>query len=328
MGVSVVGPEQEMLSAEIQLREDVSDKVRERRMYRRSRRYRLRYRKARFLNRKHRRAFAPRVTQKVQSHLKIIEKIDCLLPITQKVMEANSFDPHRLKNPAVSGAGYQQGDQFWFENVKAFVLDRDGYHCYFNQACSRKLHVHHIVHRSEGGSGRPENLLTLCEKHHKQIHQKEVWLPAPKPKSFKPPTVMNLIRNQVLKNLPELRETFGYITKAIRRGLTLEKSHVHDAFIIAGGLKQSRMMTQNWFFKRKNSRVLQTNRKGFSRCIRRQRYAIQPHDIVRWNGKLYRAVGVQNRGAYLKFTDGVESLVKQIKHIQVVFHQKTLVVGG
>ncbi len=42
-------------------------------------------------------------------------------------------------------------------------------------------------------------------------------------------------------------------------------------------------------------------------------------------GKLFRAVGIQNKGAYLKMTDGAKTIVKSVKQIQLVFHRKTLI---
>jgi len=60
------------------------------------------------------------------------------------------------------------------------------------------------------------------------------------------------------------------------------------------------------------------------RQIRRQRYSIRPHDIVEFDGSIYKAVGVQNKGAYLKMTDGITAVVKNTKQIKTIFHQKTL----
>ncbi len=209
--------------------------------------------------------------------------------------------------------------------MKAYVLARDRHQCYFNKGCSKKLHVHHIVSRYNGGSNAPSNLITLCEKHHDQLHKGEINLPPVKHKPLKSATAMNIIRGQMLKILPSAQETYGYITKAVRQELGLEKTHANDAFVIAGGRKQKRLSPISMFFKRKNNRSLQLNRKGFSPSIRRQRYSIQPHDIVRWQGKLLRAIGIQNKGSYLKMTDGANTLVKSVKQIQVIFHQKTLI---
>jgi len=325
VGVSVVSENSEVFSAEVKLRTDVSKRVARKRMYRKNRRSRLRYRKPRFLNRKKNHVLVPSVNQKVESHLKIIDFVKSILPIAKTVIETGKFDLHKLKDVDVEGTDYQKGSQFGYENVKAYVLARDGYQCHFNKKCSRKLHVHHIVFRSDGGSDAPSNLITLCKKHHKQLHECKIKLNVVKHKSLKSVTVMNIIRSQILKRLSNVQETYGYITKAIRLKLGLEKTHVNDAFVIAGGRKQRRLTPISMFFKRKNNRALQLNRNGFKRSIRKRRYPIQPHDIIIWQSKLLRAIGIQNKGAYLKMTDGAKIVIKSIKQIQVIFHQKSLI---
>ncbi len=326
VGVSVVSEKKEVFSAEIQLRKDVSDNLTTRAMYRRNRRNRLWHRKPRFLNRKKTQVLAPSVKQKVDSHLRIIELMSARLPITKVIVETGSFDPHKLKKPDVKGKAYQQGEQYGYENVKAYVLARDQHQCQAGKkGCKPVLNVHHIKFKSQGGSDSPDNLITLCEKHHEQLHAGKLKLNVKKHKSLKSATLMNIIRSQLLKTMQSAIETFGYITKAKRQEQNLEKTHVTDAFIIAGGLKQQRSQTLKFFFKRKNNRSLQKNRKGFAPSIRKQRYSIQPHDLVVWQGKQYKAIGIQNKGAYLKMTDGVKSVVKNVKQIHVIFHQKTLV---
>ncbi len=325
IGVSVVSEKAEVFSAEVKLRTDISKRVTEKRMYRRGRRGRLRYRKPRFLNRKKKQVLAPSVNRKVESHISVINFVKSILPITKTIIETGSFDPHKLKNPDIKGKDYQKGEQFGYENVKAYILAREGHQCYFNKGCSKKVHVHHIVFRSDGGSDTPSNLITLCEKHHDQLHKGKIKLPAVKHKSLKSATVMNIIRSEILKRLRNAQESFGYITKAIRQELGLEKTHANDAFVIASGKNQKRAAPIRMFFKRKNNRSLQLNRKGFKPSVRRQRYSIQPHDIVRWQGKLLRAIGIQNKGAYLKMTDGMDTIVKSVKQIQVIFHQKSLI---
>jgi len=326
VGISIVSEKQEIFSAEIQLRKDIGNKMTERRMYRRNRRNRLWHRKPRFLNRKGNQVLAPSVKQKVDSHLRLIDLAKSILPITKIIIETGSFDPHKLKKPNINGKDYQQGEQYGYENVKAYVLARDKYQCQADKkGCKPVLNVHHIKFKSQGGSDSPDNLITLCEKHHEQLHAGKLKLNVKKHKSLKSATLMNIVRSQLLKTMPAAIETFGYITKAKRQEQNLEKTHANDAFVIAGGLKQQRSQTFKFFFKRKNNRCLQTNRKGFAPSIRKQRYGIQPHDLVVWQGKQYRAVGVQNKGAYLKMTDGVKTVVKSVKQIRVIFHQKTLV---
>jgi hypothetical protein len=52
------------------------------------------------------------------------------------------------------------------------VLERDGWRCRVPH-CSRRaaLHIHHGVHRSQGGDDAPDRLLCLCEPHHRAHHE-------------------------------------------------------------------------------------------------------------------------------------------------------------
>lgn len=62
------------------------------------------------------------------------------------------------------------------------------------------------------------------------------------------------------------------------------------------------------------------------RSIRQGRSNIQPKDIVRFEGKIYSAMGMQNKGTHLKMTDGVNKpLVKNLKNIEIVYRQKSFV---
>lgn len=49
------------------------------------------------------------------------------------------------------------------------VYRRDGYRCII---CDdpRALQIHHIIHRSQGGSNSPHNLVTLCWRCHALAH--------------------------------------------------------------------------------------------------------------------------------------------------------------
>jgi 5-methylcytosine-specific restriction endonuclease McrA len=51
------------------------------------------------------------------------------------------------------------------------VLERDGERC---QRCGAEdgLHVHHIVFRSQGGTHDEDNLVTVCNNCHEDIHQR------------------------------------------------------------------------------------------------------------------------------------------------------------
>lgn len=49
------------------------------------------------------------------------------------------------------------------------VYRRDGWRCALCDN-TQGLQVHHVVHRSQGGSDLPQNLITLCWKCHAAIH--------------------------------------------------------------------------------------------------------------------------------------------------------------
>ncbi len=329
VGLSVVSETKEVFSAVAKMRNDISDKVTTRKMYRRQKRNKLRYRAPRFLNRSastRKGRLAPSVQWKVDAHVKLINQLKSLLPITKVVLETGTFDMAKINNPDITNAQYQQGVQYGFENVKAYVLARDGYKCQCGKSgCSEQLHVHHIVFRSQGGSDAPSNLITLCKKHHDALHNGKLTLKAIKPKSLKSATTMNVIRARLLEFFPDAIETFGYITKANRYQCNIEKSHCNDAFVIASGTKQVRAIQRKISFKRKNNRSLQKNRNGYAPSIRKQRYKIQPQDIIEWNGFKCIAKGMQNKGAYLAFMNDHKRLVKNIKSITLIFQNKGVV---
>lgn len=325
IGASVTSNEKELYAAEIKLRKDVSEKVSERRMYRRTRRGKnTRYRAARFDNRK-RKTLQPSVKQKIESHEQVIKNIQKILPISKIIVEGGNFDMAKINNPEIKGTEYQKGPQKGFYNVKQYVLARDSYSCQAGaKGCSEKLHVHHIVFRSNGGSNAPSNLICLCEKHHDALHKGKIKLNVKKHKSLKSATMMNVVRSQLFKRNPHYAETFGYETKFEREALALPKTHNNDAFVIARGTTQKRAEVFKIAQKRKNNRGIQLNRKGFAPAIRKQRYKIQPKDIIEYKGQRYLAGGILSKGRQVMFKDeSGKKVYKSTKEIKVIFHQKT-----
>ncbi len=73
-----------------------------------------------------------------------------------------------------------------------------------------------------------------------------------------------------------------------------------DAFVIANGTTQERTTTIVIKQKHRNNRALQLNRNGFAPSIRKQRYSIQPKDLIWIDNKKYIVSGIQNKGAYVK----------------------------
>ena len=253
IGSSVVKDNGDVLYlSEVEIRNDISDKLTQRSKYRRNRRNRkTRYRKARWFNRKNsikKGRFSPTMTSKMNSHLKEIHFVKAILPITKTIIETATFDPHTLKNPDVliNKWLYQKGINYGFANTKAYVLDRDNHTCQHCKGKSKdsKLEVHHIVFRRDDGSDEQDNLITLCKICHDELHKGNIKLKGGKAKGYlKHATQMNSIRKQLLKALPEAHETFGFITKAHRQILQLSKEHCIDATVIASQGKEINFKT-------------------------------------------------------------------------------------
>lgn len=234
--------------SDVEIRNDITDKMTQRAKYRRNRRNRkTRYRKARWMNRKNSirtDRFSPTMRSKFHSHEKEIEFVKSILPIKNLILETSTFDPHLMKNPDLHNPiyrhwGYQQGANYGFENTKAKVLNRDNYTCQHCKGKKKdsKLEVHHIVYRSSDGSDEEDNLITLCHRCHSDLHHGKIKLKlnGKSKGQLKHATQMNSIRTQLLKSYPEAIETFGYITKANRLMYNIEKSHHLDACMIASG---------------------------------------------------------------------------------------------
>ena len=263
IGSSVVNGKSEVIYlSEIEIRNDISDKMTQRAKYRRSRRNRkTRYRKARWLNRKNsikKDRFSPTMISKINSHLKEIYFVKSILPIKNIVLETAIFDPHLMKNPKLYNEkyrkwGYQIGINYGFANTKAYVLSRDNYTCQHCKGKTKdsKLEVHHIIFRSENGSDEESNLITLCKTCHDKLHEGKIELKKTgKIKGqLKHATQMNSIRTQLLKIL-ECEETFGFITKENRQLLNLPKEHYIDAVVIASQGNKVEFKTNNILFKK------------------------------------------------------------------------------
>ncbi len=242
IGSAVVNKSNDVIYlSEIEIRNDIADKMTQRSKYRRNRRNRkTRYRKARGLNRKNsikNDRFSPTMVSKINSHLKEIDFVKSILPIEKIILETTTFDPHALKNPKVLNNKwlYQKGTNYGFANTKAYVLSRDSYKCQYckGKTKDRKLEVHHIIFRRNGGSDEQDNLTTLCKTCHDLLHKESIVLKGGKVKGqLKHATQMNSIRRQLLR-VVDCEETFGFITKEHRQLLGLPKEHYMDAVAMA-----------------------------------------------------------------------------------------------
>ena len=246
IGLSATTKDKVLYEADVELRNDIVDLLSTRRQNRRTRRsHKTRYRKARFDNRKRKTGWlAPSVQNKVDTHLTVVHKVCQILPIAKIVAEVASFDIQKIKNPAINGIEYQQGEQMGFWNVREYVLFRDDHQC---QCCKGKskdkiLNVHHIESRKTGGDA-PNNLITLCETCHTGYHKGTVKLSKniKRGMSFRDATFMGVMRwafyNKLKEMYPNVKLTYGYITKNTRIENELPKEHYIDARCISGNPK-------------------------------------------------------------------------------------------
>ena len=330
IGSAVVNDKEEVVyMSEITIRNDITKTLKGRASARRNRRNRkTRYRKARFLNRKNSRRknrFSPTMISKFNSHLKEINFVKSILPITKLIIETANFDPHLLKNPALHNEkikkwAYQRGTNYGFANTKAFVLDRDSYKCQHCKGKSKdkRLEVHHIIFRSNNGSDEPENLITLCKTCHDMVHDGKIVINGGKVKgNLKHATQMNSIRVQLLKRLLYAEETFGYITKEHRQLFELPKEHYIDAVVIAcQGNPAYFNKTKNVIYKRCVSKGDYQQTKGVrseKRIPTGKLFGFRKFDKVRYLGKEYFIKGRMSTGfAILMGIDNIKLSLKPI----------------
>ncbi|MEW6492957.1 MAG: RNA-guided endonuclease IscB [Cyanobacteriota bacterium] len=266
VGYSAVTEKEELIGGEFKLLEGVSERITERRKYRRTRRNRLRHRKPRFDNRKRKEGWlAPSLQHKFDSHIKLVERIKSRLPVTSVVVETAKFDIQKINTPQIQGEQYQQGEQYGWKNLASYIRHRDGYKCQ-NTNCKNKseqkiLQVHHLGFWKlpPDRTDKPSNLITLCSKCHTPANHKKSKLLfgwEPKLKPFKAETFMTIVYRKLVEAL-DAKETYGYITQADREALDLPKTHHNDAFVIAGGTNQLRTQALNLEQTRSNRRSLE-----------------------------------------------------------------------
>ena len=242
IGISVTTESKVLMEAEVEVRNDVPQNMEERRSKRRARRNRkTRYREQRSDNRRRPKGWlTPTMETKVRTHENVIDKVCSILPVSRIVIETASFDIQKIRDPEVEGEEYQQGEQFGYENVKAYVKARDGFRC---RSCGARDHleVHHIRQRKDGGSDSPDNLVTLCHGCHRAWHEgKKDMVTLSSDPGFKAATQMSTMRwillDRVRKAHPDIpvEHAYGYVTNHVRNSLGLEKRHFIDARVISG----------------------------------------------------------------------------------------------
>ena len=341
IGVSATTTEKELYAADVELRNDIVDKLSTRREHRKTRRNRLRYREPRFDNRvssKKNGWLTPSVENKVQTHMSVVNNVCKILPVSNIVLETASFDMQKIKNPNIQGEEYQQGKQLGFWNVREYVLWRDRHVC---QHCHGKskdhvLNVHHLESRKKGGDA-PNNLITLCETCHKAYHRGKFELKIKRGKPLRDAAFMGIMRWAFYKRLkkehPNVSMTFGYITKNTRITNNLPKEHHVDARCISGHPKAKPM--GYYFYQKKvrcqNRQIHKANfLKGGRKKLNQAPFLVRGFrlfDLVSYEGIPYYVFGRRVSGYFdIRKLDGTKANNGSVsyKKLKLINTQKTI----
>lgn len=244
LGISVIANQQEVYSSESYCNgNDTHKKLQARKIYRQTRRNRLRHRKERFNNRKKHTKYVPSIMRKLQFQIKEIARITKFLPISKMIFEGSVFDITKLTHHVQKQQGYKTLLDYLYERDHGCdALDGKKYP-------KSELVIHHLIHRADGGTNNPDNLVLLTRVHHNQAnHNNGILdqLAKNRQQTFKNVDTrgayfMNILNVELPKHFNYL-PTFGYLTKQKRNIYGIHKTHHDDAFVIAGGTnKMSRL---------------------------------------------------------------------------------------
>lgn len=112
-------------------------------------------------------------------------------------------------------------------------------------------------------------------------------------------SMMNVIRARLLKALPNVEETFGYITKENRQNLGLSKTHYNDAIAMFGTSIKPVFETDKVLIKKciADGDYQQTKgKRSEQRLNTRKIQGFRKFDKIRYNGKEYFIKGRMSTG--------------------------------
>lgn len=307
--VACIGNDKVLYQAQVELRDDIKKKMDSRRKYRRNRRVRkTRYRKPRFLNRGNsikEDRYYPTIVSKCYGHEREIEFCKKILPIKDIVLETGKFDTQLTEKPWLQEHkwAYRKGINYGYANAREHALVRDRYTC---QCCGKKncrVEAHHIIFRSKNGSNDLENYVTLCEDCHKAVHlgKIDLNLKGTCRSTLRYATQMSIIRSMLLKKYPSAIETFGFVTKANREYLGLQKDHYLDACVIASGgleFEPSEVLYQKKCVP-KQDRQLCKGIRGEKKMPTGKVFGFKKFDKVRYLGKECFIKGKRSSGFFV-----------------------------
>lgn len=340
IGIAIKSQNKIIAKGEIELRGDIKFNLTIRRQYRRSRRYRkTRYRQARFQNRKRPEGWLPPSIQSRINHtFNWIDKFTKLLPNPKLIIEVGKFDVQKMQSPSIEGTEYQEGDTYGYHDTRYYVFARDNYTCQVCKGKNKILRTHHIIYKSEGGSDKADNLITVCTDCHTSENHKKggifyKWmLESKKLPSYKETPFMNIIRKRIYKKYPNAQIVYGSYTTVKRKELGLDKTHYNDALAITGikegFIDEVSIFKIKQFRKKKRSLHEATPRKGRKEPNRtakrnakntKQSSGYYLNDKVRVFGRMGFISGFTSGGAYIKDILGNYITIPEKTYKQVSF---------
>ena len=349
-GYSVANEHREYYSAEVIARNDISNRLSERHMYRRNRRSRkTRYRKPRFNNRKNKKTgwLPPSLEQKVAVQVNEIDHIHRYFPIETIIVEVAEFDIQKIKNPDISGIEYQQGTLQGY-NIRNYLLEKHGRKCFYCGKAVSDFEVEHMLPKSKGGSNRIDNLTLSChdcnEKKGTLTAEEFVQQTLPVKKAtaklkqlpnekrlFKYMAYMNATRwtlyDAIKERYPNVEMTYGYITKYNRIQAGLPKAHHIDAKCITG-FPTVPSMSQTVVKVKMRRHNRQLHRATFSKGHVRKAaslpttvFGFQLYDLVLFNNHRYFIKGRRSSGAFaLVSVEGLKNEERMYKKLTLLAH--------
>lgn len=247
VGLAAIANGEVMFEAEGHLRDDITEKLRQRQAYRRNRRARkTRYRAPRWRNRRRPKGWLPpSIQSKAEATCKAVRFVARCLPVDRVKVEIGSFDTQRLQNSEITNLEYQQGELQGYL-VREYVLKKWQRTCAYCGAQGLPLELERIVPKSRRGGNRVSNLTLACHTCNVRKGQQtaaEFGFPDVQARAWAPlrdAAHVPALKNRVVEDLQtsfgasRVRITCGYETKYQRiQILKLSKSHAHDAVAIA-----------------------------------------------------------------------------------------------
>ena len=349
-GYSVANEHREYYNSEVIARNDISDRLSDRHMYRRNRRSRkTRYRKPRFNNRKNKKKswLPPSLQQKVAAQINEIDHLHRYFPIEKIIVEVAEFDIQKIKNPDISGIEYQQGTLQGY-NIRNYLLEKHKRKCFYCGKAVSDFEVEHMFPKSRGGSNSIDNLTLSCHDCNekkgtltaeefiqqtlsaKKAAVKLKQLPNEK-HLFKYMAHMNATRwtlyNTIKEKYPNVKITYGYIAKYERIQAGLPKAHHIDAKCITSfATVPSMSQTVVKVKMRRHNRQLPraTFSKGHIRKaanLPTVTFGFQLYDLVLFNNHRYYIKGRRSSGYFaLVSVEGLKNEERSYKKLKLLAH--------